>query len=153
MGGFLGAFKGLIGGDPVKAVGDLIDQFHLSPEQKAQLQQATQQLELQREQMTDARDEALASIREQDVDSARKRQAAVKDWVPSLLAIGVTLGFFGILAALVFRDIPQTGQQVLYAMVGSLGTAWIAIIGYYFGSSAGEGTKTDILGELVKKQK
>jgi hypothetical protein len=62
MGGFLNVFKGLLGGDPIKSIGDLIDQFHMSPEQKAQLQQAAQQLEVQREAIQAARDEAIAEL-------------------------------------------------------------------------------------------
>ncbi|MGH9432533.1 MAG: hypothetical protein ACRD3T_13410 [Terriglobia bacterium] len=145
MGGFATIFKGLIGGDPVKSIGDLIDQFHISPEQKAQMQQAAQQLELQRDQLVAGRDEALAEIREKNVESARSMQVSVRSFIPPLLGLLVTLGFFGLLYWMAMREIPATNKDVLNIMLGSLGTAWVAVIGYYFGSSSGSDRKTELL--------
>ena len=150
MGGFLNVFKGLLGGDPIKSIGDLIDQFHMSPEQKAQLQQAAQQLEVQREAIQAARDEALAELVEKNVESARSMQVSVKSTLPPLLALTVSVGFFGLLYLLIFRTVPEGSQQVLYAMVGVLGAAWTAIVNYYFGSSQGTADKTEALTQIAK---
>lgn len=67
MGGFAQIFKGLVGGDPLKSIADLIEQFHLSPEQKAQMQQAAQELEVKRDEIEAARDEALAEIQSRNI--------------------------------------------------------------------------------------
>lgn len=67
MGAFATIFKELVGGDPVAGITSLIDQFHLSPEQKAALQQQAAQLELQREQIQAARDQALADVQGQNI--------------------------------------------------------------------------------------
>ncbi len=67
MGGFGEIFKGLFGGDPVKSITDLVGQFHLSPEQKAQIQEAAQELELKREEIEAARDQALTDIQGQNI--------------------------------------------------------------------------------------
>ena len=67
MAGFADIFKGLVGGDPIKSIADLVDQFHLSPEQKVQMQQATQQLELQRAEIEAARDQALTAVQGQNI--------------------------------------------------------------------------------------
>ena len=40
----------------------------------------------------------LERISEQDRDSARNMQIATRDWIPRVLAVGVTVGFFGIIA-------------------------------------------------------
>jgi hypothetical protein len=97
MGAFTQVFKGLVTGDPLKGIDDLIDQFHMSSDQRAQIQQAAQQLEVQREQITAARDQVLAQVAEQNVESARQMQANVKSVLPPMLFLAVTVGFFGLL--------------------------------------------------------
>ncbi|CUW39661.1 conserved protein of unknown function [Magnetospirillum sp. XM-1] len=77
--------------------------------------------------------DALAA---QDRDSARKREMEVKDRVPGILAISLTLGFFGLLGWLVAHEPPQGSRDILNIMLGSLGTGWITMLAYYFGSSA-----------------
>lgn len=151
MGGFAAIFKGLVGGDPVKSIGDLIDQFHLSPEQKAQMQQAAQELEVQRDQIEAARDEALADIAEKNVESSRAMQVAVKSVLPPLLALVVTVGFFGLLYLLIFRPIPASSHDIIIAMVGVLGAAWGAVVNYYFGSSSGSAEKTTALTSVASQ--
>src|SRR6516162_9168848 len=71
---FAEIFKGLLGGDPVKSIGDLIGQFHLSPEDKAKLQQVTQELEVRRDEIEAARDEALAQIQSQNITAETKSE-------------------------------------------------------------------------------
>ncbi len=153
MGGFAGIFKGLIGGDPVKSIGDLIGQFHVSPEQKAQMQQAAQELELRRDEVTAARDEALAEIKEKNLESARAMQVAVKSWIPAILAVCITGGLFGLLMILAFHPVPGENSSVLYVMVGALGSGFAAVIGYYFGSSRTGDTITEHLAQIAKGTK
>lgn len=87
-----------------------------------------------------------------DVDSARKREAAVKDNTPEMLIYLLTAGFFGLIGALLYVNIPEANKPVLYALVGTLGTAWTMGIGYFYGTSKGSGAKTDgILDALAKK--
>jgi hypothetical protein len=70
-------------------------------------------------------------------------QVATKSYLPPTLAIGVTVGFFGILFGLMFGQIEHAPQ--IDIMLGSLGTAWTGIIAFYFGSSAGSQAKDDLL--------
>lgn len=147
MGGFGAIFKGLLGGDPVKSITDLIGEFHMSPEDKAKLQQAAQELEVKRQEIEAARDEALANITLQNTQGARAMQISVKSILPPLLAIVVSLGFFGLLYIIAFKAIPESSKDVLYVMTGTLGTAWVAIVNYYYGSSQGSTSKDDILSQ------
>jgi hypothetical protein len=81
-----------------------------------------------------------------DRDSARKRQILVKDSIPGLLSIVLTIGFFGALAGFSIYPVQDGVQVLLDTMVGSLGTVWIMSMSYYFGSSAGSARKTEIIG-------
>lgn len=91
--------------------------------------------------------EALNNV---DRASARAMQIATRDWVPRFLAVGVTIGFFGLLGALAWHEVPKDSQPIIFTMVGSLGTAWIGMINYYFGSSSGSAAKTAILAEQTQ---
>jgi hypothetical protein len=85
----------------------------------------------------------LAEIDAKDRDSARKREMTLRDKTPAILATLVTLGFFGLLGTLFMLDAKNV--TVLNVMIGSLGTAWVAIINYYFGSSHGSQKKNEML--------
>jgi hypothetical protein len=78
-----------------------------------------------------------------DRKSARDMQINTKSWIPPLLSIGVTVGFFGILWGLMYGQIQHAPQ--IDIMLGSLGTAWTGIIGFYFGSSASSQNKDQLL--------
>lgn len=79
----------------------------------------------------------------QDRSSARDMQSATKSMIPSILAMLVTLGFFGILVGLMTEQFKTS--DALMMMLGSLGTAWTGIIAFYFGSSAGSQAKDQLL--------
>lgn len=79
----------------------------------------------------------------QDRASARSMQSETRSYIPGVLALVVTIGFFGILVGL------MTGKVVAGAeieiMLGSLGTAWTGIVSFYFGSSASSQKKDELL--------
>jgi len=87
----------------------------------------------------------LERIAAGDRDSARQMQRETKDWVPKVLAIVITLGFFGILIWMLLNGMPKTGTEALLMMLGALGTAWTGVINFYYGSSAGSKAKTDAM--------
>jgi hypothetical protein len=85
----------------------------------------------------------FAKLSNDDRASARDMQKNVKSWVPPTLAIAVTVGFFGILAAMMSGKIDQAAEVDI--MLGSLGTAWTGIIAFYFGSSASSQDKDHMI--------
>ncbi|MGT2477598.1 hypothetical protein [Paraburkholderia terrae] len=89
----------------------------------------------------------LARIAADDRKDARAMGIAVRDWVPKALAMAVTVGFFGILLLMALHSLPDSNRDLVNVILGSLGTAWISIIGYYFGTSAGSARKTELLAQ------
>ncbi|HYS62396.1 MAG TPA: hypothetical protein VEN30_01055 [Paraburkholderia sp.] len=87
----------------------------------------------------------MARIEADDRANARAMGVANRDWVPKVLAMAVTAGFFGILLLMAFQPLPGTNKDLVNVIVGALGTAWISIIGYYFGTSVGSMRKTELL--------
>jgi|SRR6185312_11726190 len=152
---FSGGAKGLLDG-----ASDLIGKFVEDPTKKAEL---TQQLAALQEQHI----EKLQTLAEQqyeaqlkDAQSARDRevQIATSDKAPMLnkiaspiIAAAVTAGFFGLLFYMLRFNVPPANKDVLNIMLGSLGTAWITIVSYYFGSSSGSAEKTTQIKSLTEK--
>jgi hypothetical protein len=127
-----------IGCDP-EQVQDVISSGKLTAEQVAAIQLA----ELELKKQAQAMNLDFAKLASEDKKSARDMQIATKSWIPPVMAVGVTCGFFGILAGLMYGQIQHAPQ--IDIMLGSLGTAWTGIISFYFGSSAGSQAKTELL--------
>lgn len=85
-----------------------------------------------------------------DRDSARQREIQTKDKMPALIALSALAGFFGILGAMIYVELPAAAQQPLAVMLGALGTLVTQIGAYYFGSSAGSAKKNDIIAAMKR---
>lgn len=85
----------------------------------------------------------FAKLIAEDKQSARDMQIATKSWIPALLAVFVTIGFFGILLGLMTEHFKTSDALML--MLGSLATAWTGVMAFYFGSSASSQAKTELL--------
>ena len=112
-----------------------------SPDQLAAIKKIDADFKVQMK----ALDIDLERIAAGDRDSARQMQRDTKDWVPKVLAVVITLGFFGILIWMLLNGMPKTGTEALLMMLGALGTAWTGVVNFYYGSSAGSKAKNDIL--------
>ncbi|MBB4657761.1 hypothetical protein [Parvularcula dongshanensis] len=97
--------------------------------------------------MAEAENEA-ERIAASDRADARAREVAVRDRTPAILAACVIAGFFGVLAVMLFRVLPEQAEPAFSIMLGALATMTAAVVNYYFGSSAGSKAKTDLLRRL-----
>jgi hypothetical protein len=146
LGGPFGAMAGkvlggLVGGDE-KAVEDAI--IAGDPDALAKVRIAEIEFKTRLEELGIERDK----LNFDDTANARAREIAVRDRAPAALALFITLGFFGVLAYMLDNEIPKEGRDALLIMLGSLGTAWATVVGYYFGSSAGSARKTDEMAKM-----
>ena len=136
----------ILGGNVFEGVKDIIRTFKLPPEQQLAFDSKMAELQTQAELK-------LAEIEASDRNSARQREVQVKDTTPTILAYSVTGGFFGVLVMMAYTEIPLGAKEVLYVMIGSLGTAWTGVIAYYFGSSSGSAAKSATIERLTKCHK
>ena len=120
-------------------VQNVISSNKLTAEQIASIQLAELELKKQAQSMN----LDFAKLTAEDKKSARDMQIATKSWIPALLAVFVTIGFFGILFGLMTEQFKTSDALML--MLGSLGTAWTGVMAFYFGSSASSQAKTELL--------
>ena len=147
------ALVGPMGGIAVAALGNImgidaptqekiakaVTSGQMTAEQVAELQR----LELQYKDSEAERGFKYSELEFKDAEGARAMQVATGSWVPGILAIAVTIGFFGILSWMLVGEPPKS--DALLVMLGSLGTAWTTITSFYFGSSHGSQIKSRLL--------
>lgn len=116
-----------------------------TPEQMLALKQADQTFALQMQKLGYENIEKLAALAVENTKDARSMQTITRSPVPAVLAVIITLGFFGILIGMLYGQLKTSDNQALLIMLGALGAAWGAVVNYYFGSSAESGRKNDLL--------
>ncbi len=133
----------ILGGNVLGSINDIVKTFKLPPDQQLAFDQKMAEIQTNAELK-------LAELEASDRNSARTREANVKDKTPAILAYSITAGFFGVLFFMMNYEIPLAEKEVLFVMLGSLGTAWTGVIAYYFGSSAGSAAKHSMIERLTK---
>ncbi len=93
-----------------------------------------------------------ANAREREIKIATSDNSPLlnKIMLP-LLAIGVTIGFFGLLIYMIHWEVPAGNKDILFTLLGSLGSVWIGITNYYFSSSIGSKQKDSQIASLINK--
>jgi len=142
LGGPLGgiaaqALGDILGGEKtVDAVTNALQKNTLTAEQLAAVKKADADLEIKMKEMGIEVEKLEAA----DRASARQMQQSTNSWTPPVLAAIVTTGFFGILMGLMTGDLKLWDHSGLTMLLGSLSSAWVCVISFYFGSSHQQNT-------------
>lgn len=109
------------------------------PAQHAALLEAEQAFQETMQQMKFKNVEDVLQIETDDRADARAMEVADKSWFPHALASVVTVGFFLTLWIVFVRGVAPPMHDIAIGMVNVLGTAWVGVIGFYFGASHSQG--------------
>lgn len=98
--------------------------------------------------------QAATTAAEADLTDARARQISLHDTTNRALAFLVTGMFAVVLLALIFCGswIERGSRDILFTLLGVLGTGWANIIGFYFGSSAGSQQKSQAISAALTQK-
>lgn len=116
-----------------------------TPEQLAAMRKADQDYAVAMAQAGFKDTETLASLKVQDVSNARDMQKTTRSPVPAWLTFFVTAGFFGLLIGLFLAPVPDSARALIYSATGTLGTVWLVVIHFWFGSTSDTTQVNDLL--------
>jgi len=92
----------------------------------------------------------VTSARTQTVELAKAGSAIA--WGAPIISVIVPAGFFGMLYLVLTKEIPDGSPRLADIMLGWLGAAFSAVVGYWVGSSAGSAQKTSLVEALARRQ-
>lgn len=124
----------------------------VTPDQMLALKKADQDFALQMQALGFKQVADLEALAAGDRKDARAMQVAKPSPVPAVLSIGVTLGYFGILIGMMLGALKVSDSQALLLMLGSLSTAWGAVMAFWFGTTRDSGRKTELLAQAPPVQ-
>ncbi|QZA80844.1 hypothetical protein [Deefgea piscis] len=150
-----GPFGGMAGAAIAAALGVDNDEAAISaavhgatPEQMIAIKNADLEFKSKMAEMGFKSAADLERIASDDRANARAREMTLNDWTPKALCLAIVVGFFGVIALLAFKELPQSARDSLFVLVGTLGTAFVSVVQYYFGSSAGSAAKSNTIHRL-----
>jgi hypothetical protein len=121
-----------------------------TPEQLLALKQADQDFAVRMREL----DIDLEKIAASDRDSARRREAQVRDWMPRVLAFVIVAGFMGTVFMVLLGYVEGMKDPLMATTVGTL-IGFVSakaeqVTAYYFGSSSSSQQKTQLLAGAQK---
>lgn len=136
---------GITGGDgSTDRIEQAIQTGQLTGEQIAGLKKADQDFQAKMK----ALDVQLDQLQLADVEGARQMQVAKPSPVPAVLSIIITLGFLGILSAML-AGVDVTENQAFLILIGSLGAGYTQVLNFWLGSTRDSHDKTALLAQSV----
>lgn len=148
-------------GDVIEKIGGVADKFIQTKEEKdafnLELLKVKSDIEYKAAELEAKIDESYLKDTQDARNSYVKIQESDKaSWLSKntlpILTLLITLGFFGLLTFMLMYDVPTANKDILNIMLGSLGTAWITVVAFYFGSSQGSKANGDVIRKIADKQ-
>jgi hypothetical protein len=134
------------------SIGSVLEGLIGNPSTLVQAKQIEANFTESMNQMGFASMEELAELAEKDRESARNREVATKDWYPKALAtFVVVMCLWGEWTYFHYGAPSTAAPELVGRILGTLDSALILVLGYYFGSSAGSSDKTAILAQMSQK--
>jgi hypothetical protein len=116
-----------------------------TPEQLLALKNADHAFALQMQSLGFKQAADLENIAAGDRSSARDMQKTTRSFIPALLSVMVTVGYFSVLIGMMTKVFQIADSQALLIMLGSLGTAWGMVMAFWFGTTRASEVKTEML--------
>lgn len=127
----------------VEAVTDALATTKLTPEQI----QSVKLAEIEFQKFLKQNQIDLEQIHAGDRKDARAMFTNARSRMPAVLSFVVTVGYFAILAGMMFGFLKVSDSQALLLMLGSLSTAWGMVMAFWFGTTSESGRKNDMLAQ------
>ena len=124
-----------------------------TPEQMLALKEADQEFAFKMQELGFKQVTDLEALAVDDRKDARAMQISKPSRVPAALSGLVTAGYFGILFGIMRGWLSINDSQALLLMLGSLTTAWGAVMAYWFGTTRDSGRKTELLAQAPAIEK
>jgi len=121
-----------------------------TPEQLLALKQADQGFALQMQELGFKQLSDLEAIAAGDRKDARDMQKSVRSWVPAALSCGITVGYFAVLIGMMTGRFSISDNQAMLLMLGSLSTAWVSVMAFWFGTTNSSQNKNALIARTAK---
>lgn len=133
-------------GDPSSNPEDLPTLMAIAtPEQIATLKQAEMDFKSRMTELGYSNVEKLAALSVDDRKSAREMQGVTRSRIPGLLAILVVVAWGLVQWFLLTHLVDQSMRELIARVLGTLDTALVMVLSFYFGSSHGSQQKTELM--------
>jgi len=139
--------------DAVDSVMGGLDDIFSNKEERMKAQKQLEQVKKKLKLGVKAHTRKMEKIHAKDRSDARDAQEiALKKawWAMPLLMVLSFLGFFGVLASLIFLNAEIVAKEPLYIMLGTLGTIVTQIAHFLWGSSSGSKGKDSQIRRLME---
>lgn len=136
------------------AIDQAISNGALTPDQLVALKQADLAFQEDMKKADFTHIEQLAGLKYQDVQSARQMQVQTKSVLPAILAVFTTVGFFGVLVAVLHYGLSAApaNHDIELILITALQAGWLAVLNFFFGSSQDSHRKTELLAQAPPVQ-